>query len=165
MPSLKSFKLRINSVKSTRKITAAMKMVAAAKLRRAQEAAENARPYAERMARMVSAIAEGQAGTPGAPRLLAGTGQDKVHLLIPCTADRGLCGGFNGSIVRETRKRTHELAKHGHTVKILCVGRKGRDVLKRDFSDIIVGDIAGLGRKGLQFVEAARVAEKVVAMF
>ena len=165
MPSLKSFKLRINSVKSTRKITAAMKMVAAAKLRRAQDAAESARPYAQRMARMVSAIAEGQAGTPGAPKLLAGTGQDKVHLLIPCTADRGLCGAFNSSIVRETRKLVNELTKRGHTVKILCVGRKGRDVLNREFAGVIVGDISGLGRKGVKFDEAARVAEKVVALF
>lgn len=165
MPSLKSFKLRINSVKSTRKITAAMKMVAAAKLRRAQEATENARPYAERMARMVSAIAEGEAGTPGAPKLLAGTGQDKVHLLIPCTADRGLCGAFNGSIVRETRKLAAELRDRGHTVKILCVGRKGRDVLKRDLKNAIVGDLSGFGRKGIQFAEAAQVAEKVVTLF
>ncbi len=165
MPSLKTFKLRISSVKATRKITAAMKMVAAAKLRRAQESAETARPYAGRMARMVSAIAESQTGMPGAPRLLAGTGQDKTHLLIPCTANRGLCGAFNNSIVRETRKWASVLREQGYTVKILCVGRKGHDVLKRDFEDAIVGDFSGLGRKGAKFDEAARVADKVVALF
>ncbi|MSO85517.1 MAG: F0F1 ATP synthase subunit gamma [Rhodospirillales bacterium] len=165
MPSLKSFKLRINSVKSTRKITSAMKMVAAAKLRRAQQSAEAARPYSERMRRMVSGLAAGQAGMPGAPKLLAGTGRDQVHLLIPCTADRGLCGALNSSIVRDTRRLAQELIAQGHTVKFLPVGRKGRDVLKRDFGSQIAGEFTGIGRKGVRYAEAAPVAEKIVELF
>jgi F-type H+-transporting ATPase subunit gamma len=165
MPSLKSFKLRINSVKATRKITSAMKMVAAAKLRRAQESAEASRAYAERMGRMVAQLAAGQKGVAGAPKLLAGTGDDKVHLLIPCTADRGLCGVFNSAIVRETRRMAQELRAQGKTVKLLTVGRKGRDVLRRDFKNDIVADFTGIGRKGVQYAEAAPVAEKLVALF
>lgn len=165
MPSLKDFKNRINSVKSTRKITAAMKMVAAAKLRRAQEAAEAARPYAVRMERMVGSLAQSIAGAPGAPRMLAGTGKEDVHLLVVCTADRGLCGSFNGSIVREARRRALALKGEGKTAKFLCVGRKGRDALKRDMKDMIVGDIVGIGRRGVDYADAAGVAERVVAMF
>ena len=164
MPSLKSFKLRINSVKSTRKITSAMKMVAAAKLRRAQQSAEISRAYSERMGLMVAGVAAGLAGMPGSPKLLAGTGRDQVHLLIPFTADRGLCGAFNGSIVRETRRMTYDLLDQGKTVKLLCVGRKGRDVLRRDFNDAIVGEFAGIGRKGVQYGEAVPVADKIVAL-
>ena len=164
MPSLKSFKLRINSVKSTRKITSAMKMVAAAKLRRAQEAAEVSRAYAERMGRLVAGMAAGLADMPGAPRLLVGTGQDQVHLLIPCTADRGLCGALNSSIVRDTRRLALELLDRGHTVKLLCVGRKGRDVLKRDFGGAVVGEFTGIGRKGVKYGEAAPVADKIIAL-
>ncbi|MBM3733418.1 MAG: F0F1 ATP synthase subunit gamma [Acidimicrobiia bacterium] len=165
MPSLKSFKLRINSVKATRKITSAMKMVAAAKLRRAQESAEASRAYAERMGRMVAALAAGQKGVAGAPRLLAGTGEDKVHLLIPCTADRGLCGAFNSSVVRETRRLAQELRAGGKTVKLLCVGRKGRDVLRRDFKNDIVADFTGIGRKGVQYADAQPIAAKLVALY
>jgi F-type H+-transporting ATPase subunit gamma len=165
MPSLKSFKLRINSVKATRKITSAMKMVAAAKLRRAQEAAEASRAYSMRMARMVAGLAAGQRGIKSAPRLLAGTGEDKVHLLIPCTADRGLCGVFNSSIVRETRRFAQQLRADGKTVKLLTVGRKGRDVLKRDFKNEIVGEFVGLGRKGVQYADAQPIAEKIVALY
>ena len=165
MPSLKDFKNRINSVKSTRKITSAMKMVAAAKLRRAQEAAEAARPYAVRMERMVGSLAQSVAGAPGAPRMLAGTGKDDVHLLVVCTADRGLCGSFNGSIVREARRRALALKGEGKTVKFLCVGRKGRDALRRDMRSLIVGDIVGIGRRGVDYADAAGVAERVVAMF
>ncbi len=164
MPSLKSFKLRINSVKSTRKITSAMKMVAAAKLRRAQEAAEVSRAYAERMGRMVAGMAAGQAGMAGAPKLLAGTGQDQVHLLIPCTADRGLCGVFNSSIVRETRRMAFDLLARGKTVKFLCVGRKGRDALRRDFKPDIVGEFGGIGRKGVQYGDAVPVADRIIAL-
>ena len=164
MPSLKSFKLRINSVKSTRKITSAMKMVAAARLRRAQQSAETSRAYAERMGRMVAGMAAGQAGMPGAPKLLAGTGQDQVHLLIPCTSDRGLCGVLNSAIVRETRRFAYDLLDRGKTVKLLCVGRKGRDVLKRDFSAAIVGEFVGIGRKGVKYGEAAPVADKIIAL-
>ena len=165
MPSLKSFKLRINSVKATRKITSAMKMVAAAKLRRAQDAAEASRAYAERMARMVAGVAADQQGGAGAPRLLAGTGEDRVHLLIPCTADRGLCGVFNSSVVRETRRMAGELRAAGKTVKVLFVGRKGRDVLRREFASGIAGEFVGIGRKGVQYAEAVPVAEKLVALF
>ena len=164
MPSLKSFKLRINSVKSTRKITSAMKMVAAARLRRAQQSAETSRAYAERMGRMVAGMAAGQAGMPGAPKLLAGTGQDQVHLLIPCTSDRGLCGVLNSAIVRETRRFAYDLLDRGKTVKLLCVGRKGRDVLKREFASAIVGEFVGIGRKGVKYGEAAPVADKIIAL-
>ncbi len=131
MPNLKDLRVRIASVKSTQKITSAMKMVAAAKLRRAQEQAEAARPYAERMERMLGALAENVAGREGAPPLLAGTGADKTHLLILATSDRGLCGAFNSSIVRDARGFVAGLLGHGKEVKILCVGRKGRDQVNR----------------------------------
>ena len=126
MASLKDLRVRIASVKSTQKITSAMKMVAAAKLRRAQEQAEASRPYAERMERMLGSLAVTAAQNPGAPALLRGTGQDDVHLVVVGTADRGLCGGFNSSIVREARRVVRELKGKGKTVKILCIGRKGR---------------------------------------
>src|SRR5690242_19543422 len=142
MPSLKSLRARINSVKSTRKITSAMKMVAAAKLRRAQLQAEAARPYAERMERMLSALGANVAGSPTAPRLLVGTGSDRIHLLVPITADRGLAGAFNSTVSRATRALARKLEAEGKTVKILAVGRKGRDFLKRELSDRIVGDVS-----------------------
>jgi len=165
MPSLKQFRNRINSVKATRKITSAMKMVAAAKLRRMQEAAEAARPYASRMERMVASLAQSLAGIPGGSKMLTGTGSDNVHLLVVCTADRGLCGSFNSAIVRETRKFIAELHKTGKTVKILCVGRKGRDLLRRDFKDLIVGDVVGIGRRGVAYEEALPIAEKITELF
>jgi F-type H+-transporting ATPase subunit gamma len=127
MPSLKDLRVRINSVKSTQKITSAMKMVAASKLRRAQAQAEASRPYAERMERMLGALAASVAGSPSAPRLLVGTGSDRVHLLVPVTADRGLAGAFNANIGRATRTLARKLEAEGKTVKILAVGRKGRD--------------------------------------
>ena len=127
MPSLKALRMRINSVKSTQKITSAMKMVAASKLRRAQQQAEMARPYAIRMRRMMNALAASVADQPNAPQLLAGTGKDQVHLLIAVTADRGLAGAFNTSIGRATRTLARSLEARGKTVKILAVGRKGRD--------------------------------------
>ena len=129
MSNLKALRARINSVKSTRKITSAMKMVAAAKLRRAQLQAEAARPYAVRMERMLAALAANVVSSPTAPRLLAGTGSDKVHLLVPITADRGLAGAFNSSVSRATRALVRKLESEGKTVKILAVGRKGRDFL------------------------------------
>ena len=129
MPNLKDLRIRINSVKSTQKITSAMKMVAAAKLRRAQEQAEAARPYSERMERMLKSLAEGLPSGAGGPALLAGTGKDDVHLLVVMTSDRGLCGGFNTTIVREARSVIKKLQNDGKTAKILCVGRKGRDNL------------------------------------
>ena len=165
MPSLKDLKIRINSVKSTQKITSAMKMVAAAKLRRAQEGAEAARPYAERMEGMVAAIA-GAVGDPAAaPKMLAGTGNDQVHLLVACTADRGLCGGFNGTIVRDVRRRARRLKADGKTVKILCVGKKARDLLRRDFREDIVDTFEGIGRRGVEYHEAEMVAGKITEMF
>src|SRR6202051_4530261 len=134
MPSLKTLRNRINSVKSTHKITSAMKMVAASKLRRAQQQAEAARPYAERMDRMLRALAASVAGSPTAPALLVGPGPDKTHLLIAVTADRGLAGAFNSSIGRATRNLARRLESEGKTVKLLAVGRKGRDYLRRELS-------------------------------
>src|SRR6185295_13713932 len=129
MPSLKDLKVRISSVKNTQKITSAMKMVSAAKLRRAQEQAEAARPYAERMERVLGSLAAAAAGKDGAPALLAGNGKDQTHLVVVMTSDRGLCGGFNSTIVRGARRLIRGLKNDGKTVKILCVGRKGRDQL------------------------------------
>ncbi|HEY2132202.1 MAG TPA: F0F1 ATP synthase subunit gamma [Acetobacteraceae bacterium] len=164
MPSLKDLRLRINSVKSTQKITSAMKMVAASKLRRAQTQAEAARPYAQRMERMLVALAASVAGSPTAPKILAGTGADKVHLLIPVTAERGLAGGFNSNIGRMTRTLAQRLEGEGKTVKILPVGRKGRDFLKREMSANIVGDISYAGRKSIGFADAEDVARRVTDM-
>lgn len=165
MPSLKDLRLRIVSVKSTRKITSAMKMVAASKLRRAQTAAEAARPFAERMERMLGTLAASVAGQAGAPRLLAGTGKDDVQLIVMVTADRGLCGGFNSSIVRDVRRLAAQLLREGKTVKILPVGRKGREQIKRDFGANLIEGFEGLGRKGITFPEADAVAAKVTALF
>ncbi len=165
MASLKDLKIRINSVKSTQKITSAMKMVAAAKLRRAQESAESARAYADRMQRMVLSVGESVGGIEGAPKMLVGTGAEDTHLIVACTADRGLCGGFNGSIVREVRKMALDLKRQGKTVKILSVGRKGRDALKRDFEPDIVATLEGIGRRGVEYDEGREVAEKITAMF
>ena len=165
MASLKALKIRIGSVKSTQKITKAMKMVAAAKLRRAQEAAQAGRPYAQAMDRMLASLASGMLGKAGAPKLLAGTGSDKVHLLIVATADRGLCGGFNSSIVREARRAIRALQAEGKTVKVLAVGRKGRDQLRRDYGSLIVDTIADLGKPRLGFADARKVADRVLAMF
>ncbi|MGH6948188.1 MAG: F0F1 ATP synthase subunit gamma [Kiloniellales bacterium] len=165
MPSLKDLRIRIGSVKSTQKITSAMKMVAAAKLRRAQEQAEAARPYAERMERMLNSLAASAAGQAGAAPMLAGTGKDQVHLLVVATADRGLCGGFNSSIVRETRRRIRTLREAGKTVKILCVGRKGRDQLRRDYRELIVDTIENIGKPRLTFDGASGVAIRLRQMF
>ncbi len=165
MPNLKDLKVRIKSVKSTRKITSAMKMVAAAKLRRAQVGAESARPYAARMERMLGSLTASIAAVEGAPQLLAGTGGDKSHLLVLFTADRGLCGSFNASIVREGRKLAAELKAEGKTVKLFCVGRKGREALKREFADDIVEEIQGVGRKAVEFAEAVDIAAKVIGRF
>ncbi|MBE9556773.1 MAG: F0F1 ATP synthase subunit gamma [Proteobacteria bacterium] len=165
MPTLKDLKTRIASVKSTRKITSAMKMVAAAKLRRAQEHAEAARPYAERMDRMLGALAAAAAGRPGAPAMLAGTGKDDVHLLIVATADRGLCGGFNSSIVRASRARIRDLRDAGKTVKILCVGKKGHDQMRREYDSIIIDVVTDIGKPSLTFADAGDVADKVTRMY
>jgi F-type H+-transporting ATPase subunit gamma len=165
MPSLKSLRVRINSVKSTQKITSAMKMVAAAKLRRAQEQAEAARPFAERMSRMLSSLAGSLSGGSGAPALLAGTGKDQVHLVLVMTSDRGLCGAFNSSIVRGARQRIRQLLSEGKTVKIMTVGRKGRDQLRRDYGKLIVESMEDVGKRRLAFSDAQRVTDRVVAMY
>jgi F-type H+-transporting ATPase subunit gamma len=164
MPSLKSLRTRINSVKSTRKITQAMKMVAASKLKRAQSQAEAARPYAERMERMLGALATSVAGSPDAPKLLVGTGKSDVHLLVVVSADRGLCGGFNSSISRFARNRIRALEEQGKTVKILTVGRKARDYLRREFARQIVGEVNFVGKKRIGFEDAAAIAARVTAM-
>ncbi len=165
MASLKDLRLRINSVKSTRKITSAMKMVAASKLRRAQTSAESARPYAARMERMLGSLAASLAGQTGAPRLLAGTGSDDVHLIIVTTSDRGLCGGFNGSIVRSARHLTNDLLRQGKTVKLILVGRKGRDQLKREFGKLFLDSFDNIGRKGVTFAEANTIANRITGLF
>ncbi len=165
MATLKDLRGRINSVKSTRKITSAMKMVAASKLRRAQAAAEAARPYAERMAGMLSRLAANVAGTPGAPRLLVGTGKDQVHLVIAMTVDRGLAGAFSSGVGRQARSLVRRLLTEGKTVKILAVGRKGRDYLKREFADNMSGDQMLGGRKTIEFAQAKDLATTVFEMF
>jgi F-type H+-transporting ATPase subunit gamma len=165
MPSLKTFRLRIRSVQSTQKITKAMKMVAAAKLRRAQEQAAAARPYAESMDKILASLGASFQGSAGGPRLLVGTGSDQVHLVIVATGDRGLCGGFNSTIVREARRQIRALLNEGKTVKIFCVGRKGRDQLRRDFGSMIVETITDLGRPRLSFADAEKVASRVMEMY
>ena len=164
MPSLKDLRVRIASVQSTKKITAAMKMVAASKLRRAQTQAEAARPYAQRMERMLGALAANVAGSPTAPRLLVGTGQDKVHLLVPVTGDRGLAGAFNSNIGRLTRNLARRLESEGKTVKILAVGRKGRDFLRRELGNRVVGDVTLAGKKVVGFADASEIAARIMAM-
>jgi len=165
MPSLRDLKNRIASVKSTRKITSAMKMVAASKLRRAQETAEAARPYAERMARMLASLSANLVITETTPRLIAGTGGDKNVLLVVMTSDRGLCGAFNGTVVREARRTIRSLEAEGKTVKIFCVGRKGRDLLRRDHASKIVNAADDIGRKRIGFADADRVTGKILDMF
>ena len=165
MPSLKDLKNRIDSVKSTQKITKAMQMVAAAKLRRAQDAAEAARPYAERMGKVLASLASVYEGQTGAPVLLAGTGKDQVHLLIVATGERGLAGGFNSSIARLARDHAAKLLGEGKTVKILTVGRKGNDILKRQYPSNIIETISFRDVKNVGFAQAAQISEKVQALF
>ena len=164
MASLKALRARITSVKSTRKITQAMKMVAAAKLRRAQTQAEAARPYAERMERMLASLGASVAGSPDAPKLLAGSGADQVHLLVVVTGDRGLAGAFNTNVGRFARTRIRELEAAGKTVKVLAVGRKGAAYLKREFASRIIGEISLAGKKRVEFVDAQDIATRIVAM-
>ena len=165
MANLKELKTRISSVKSTQKITSAMKMVAASRLKRAQEAAEAARPHAERMEQMIASVLENTGSTEGASKLLAGTGAEDTHLIVVVTSDRGLCGGFNSNISREARNRTRELLGEGKMVKLLCVGKKGRDQLKTEFGDHIVDTYEGIGRSGVTFEEADEVARRIIEMF
>ena len=165
MPSLKELKNRIDSVKSTKKITKAMQMVASAKLRKAEEAATAARPYAERMEAVLANLSASAKDNPNAPKLLAGTGDDKTHLLIVATADKGLCGGFNSSIVRLAREHIVRLQSEGKTVKIITVGRKGNDQLKRLYGDLIVWKTNFLDVKKISFAEAQAIAEQVLTRF
>ena len=165
MPSLKDLKNRIDSVKSTQKITKAMQMVAAAKLRRAQEAAEAARPYAERMGKVLAALGAVYDGQENAPVLLGGTGKDQVHLLVVATGERGLAGGFNSSIARLAREHAAKLISQGKTVKILTVGRKGHDILRRQYPELIVDTFNFREIKQVGFTQAQQVADKVLAMF
>jgi F-type H+-transporting ATPase subunit gamma len=164
MASLKSFRLRIRSVQSTQKITKAMKMVAAARLRRAQEQAMAARPYADAMDKLMAALASSFKSGAGT-KLLAGTGSDNVHLLIVAAADRGLCGAFNSSIVREARRTIRALQADGKTVKLLCVGRKARDQLRRDYGPLIVETITELGRSRVSYADAQKVSHRVIELF
>ena len=165
MPSLKDLKNKIASVKNTRKITKAMQMVSAAKLRRAQDAAEAARPYAERMSAVMAGLAAGVGKSESAPKLLIGNGQDKVHLLVVMTAERGLCGGFNSTIVRLARAKANELLAAGKTVKILTVGKKGREQLRRDLGAYFVGHVDLSEVKRIGYGNAQSIARDILARF
>jgi F-type H+-transporting ATPase subunit gamma len=165
MASLKDMRVRIAATKATQKITKAMQMVAASKLRRAQVAAEAARPYAERMDKVLGNIAGSVAGSDSAPRLLRGTGAEQVHLLVVCTAERGLCGPFNSAIVRLARERAQRLTNEGKQVKFLCVGRKGFEQLRRLYERQIVETIELRGVRAIGFEHAERIAEKIVELF
>ena len=165
MPSLKSFRNRIASVKAIRKITKAQQMVAAAKLRRAQDAAEAARPYAEKMSAAIGNLASGMKDNPGASTLLVGTGSDRRHLVIVATADRGLCGAFNTNIVRLARQHIEKLLRDGKDVKIITVGRKGRDQLRRQYSDRIVESFDFMGIKQIAFSNALNIGRDILARF
>jgi F-type H+-transporting ATPase subunit gamma len=165
MPSLKDLRNRIRSVRSTQKITSAMKVVAASRLRRAVEQVEAARPYAERMERVLASLAARMAGIAGAPPLLAGTGKDETHLLVVASSDRGLAGAFNATILRETRRQVRTALSTGKTVKILTIGRKGRDGLRRDYGRFIHDSLTDVGRRRLSFDEARDIAERIIALF
>jgi F-type H+-transporting ATPase subunit gamma len=165
MPSLKDLRVRIASVKSTQKITSAMKMVAAAKLKRAQVAAEQGRPYAESMERMLSGLLSGMSSRDNAPKLLAGNGRDHKHLLVVVTSDRGLAGGFNANIAREARRRISALQRDGKEVKVLIIGRKGRDALRRDHGRLILDTLENVTRNGAEFEPARVLSRRLRKMF
>ncbi len=165
MSNLKELKNRISSVKSTQKITSAMKMVAASRFRKAQEAVEQARPYAARMERMIASLLDDPGAAQNAPPLLVGSGADETHLIVAVTSDRGLCGGFNSAITREARRRIKVLQGLGKTVKLICVGRKARDQLKGEFADLIVETHENIGRSGIGLAEARAVGGGILAMF
>jgi len=165
MPNLKDLKNRIESVKSTRKITKAMQMVAAAKLRRAQESAEESRPYTERFNAVMAGLAASVGGSDSAPKLLGGTGSDQVQLLVVMTAERGLCGGFNGNIAKMARQKAASLKQAGKTVKILTVGKKGRDAMKREYGDLFVGHVDLSEVKRLAYTNAQDIARDIIARF
>jgi F-type H+-transporting ATPase subunit gamma len=163
--TLKELRVRIRSVRSTQKITSAMKVVAASRLRRAQEQAEAARPYSSRMERMLASLAANLKGQTNAPRLLAGTGKDTTHLIVVATSDRGLAGGFNASILRESRRLIRELQSAGKTIKILTIGRKGRDSLRRDMGRFIIESKIDVGRPKLTFESAREIADRLLTLF
>ncbi|MBB3354794.1 MULTISPECIES: F0F1 ATP synthase subunit gamma [Rhizobium] len=165
MPSLKDLKNRIASVKATQKITKAMKMVAAAKLRRAQEAAEAARPYSQRMGAVLANIAKAVTEADGAPALMTGTGKDQVHLLVVCTAERGLCGGFNSQIARFARDHVRRLLAEGKTVKIFTVGKKGYDILRREYASLIIERKELREVKKIGFENADQIGKRVIEMY
>jgi F-type H+-transporting ATPase subunit gamma len=165
MPSLKDMRVRIAATKATQKITKAMQMVAASKLRRATAAAEAARPYAERMERVLANIAGSVRDNPGAPRLLTGSGSDRSHLLLVCTGERGLCGPFNSAIVRLARERANSLLADGKEVKFVCVGRKGFDQLKRQYEDRIIETVDLRAVRQIKFENASHIGQKVIALF
>jgi len=165
MPNLKDLRVRIDSVKSTQKITSAMKMVAAAKLRRAQEQAEAARPFSDRMDRMMSSLSVGVSEGGSGPELLVGNGKSDTHLILVMSSDRGLCGGFNTNIVREVVRRIERLLSEDKKVKLLCVGRKARDVLRRRYGDLILASFEDVGRRSLSYADALKIGEKVLDLF
>jgi F-type H+-transporting ATPase subunit gamma len=165
MPSLKDYRDRIASVKSTRKITSAMKLVAASKLKKAQDKAQASQPYSERMSEMLDRLLSGVKVNESSPALLSGTGRDKIHLLIVITSDRGLAGGFNSSIVRLARQTVNQLEADGKTVKLICIGRKGRDLLRSTHRDNIIEYFEGPGKQGLSFRDADKVSRMVLDMF
>src|SRR6516165_11334147 len=165
VPSLKALRLRIRSVRSTQKITSAMKVVAASRLRRAVQQVGAARPYAQRMDRVLGSLAGRMADIPGAPPLLVGSGRDDTHLLVVATSDRGLAGGFNSSILREARRRIRELENAGKTVKILTIGRRGRDGLRREYGRLIHDSLTDVGRRSLSFDEARDISTRILSLF
>jgi F-type H+-transporting ATPase subunit gamma len=165
LPGLKELRNRIRSVRSTQKITSAMKLVAASRLRRAVEQAEAARPYAHRMERVLASLAGRMAGLAGAPPLLVGTGREDTHLLVVATSDRGLAGGFNASILREARRRIRALEQEGRRVMILTLGSKGRDGLRRDYGRLIRDSLTDIGRRRLSFDEARAIAERILVLY
>ncbi|MFD1344155.1 F0F1 ATP synthase subunit gamma [Litorisediminicola beolgyonensis] len=165
MPSLKDLKTRISSVKNTRKITKAMQMVAAAKLRRAQDAAEMARPYAERFNAVMASLAASVGDSDSAPKLLSGTGSDKVHLLVVMTSEKGLCGGFNANIAKLARQRVAKLREEGKEIKILTVGKKGRDALRRDYGDLFVDHVDMSDVKRVSYGDAQKIAKDLLERF
>ena len=165
MPSLKNLRLRIRSVQSTQKITAAMKIVAASRLRRAQQQVEAARPYAQRMERVLGSLAARMAGVSNAPPLLVGTGKDETHLIVVATSDRGLAGGFNASILREARRRIREFESGGKRIMLLTIGRKGRDGLRRDYGRLIHDSLTDIGRRRVSFDEAQDIARRILVLF
>lgn len=166
MPSLKEYRNRIVSVKSTKKITSAMKMVAASKLKKAQDQAQASQPYATAMNEMMRRVAANVVVGPNSPKLLVGTGSDQKHLLVLVTSDRGLAGGFNANVIRRARVEMRKLAAEGKTVKVICVGRKGRDILKRELGDKMVESFTGIGAKGkVNFTDADQVTQLVLEQF